>query len=117
MTGGRPGTGRVPRSRGVHCAPAGSTTSTRKAARATANDDVVALLTRAVNRAASALERFALDAQRPVLQAFITHRDTADILWWDEQVMRTAGWHDPDICRELFELGYRAAWALRKVTR
>ena len=91
-------------------------TGSTKAARATANDDVVALLTHAVNRAADALERFALDAQRPALQAFITHRNTADILWWDEQLARTAGWHDPDICRELFELGYRAAWALRRAT-
>ena len=68
-----------------------------------------------MNRAASALERFVLDVQRPVLRAFITSRNTADHIWWDEQLARTAGWHDPDICRELFELGYRAAWALRKV--
>ena len=68
-----------------------------------------------MNRAASDLERFVLDVQRPVLRAFITSRNTADILWWDEQLARTAGWHDPDICRELFELGYRTAWALRKV--
>lgn len=54
----------------------------------------------------------------PELFSFMTYqpmREQIRMERWDDWTQLTARWDDPTLCRDLFELGARTAWALRGV--